>query len=220
MKKVSPIIQCSMGSRISSGLGCLFEGNLHRSQPKFETEQRKMDREEPKLLLTRRPQTNLQSLNSPNRLLSNPELFYNMYRFNDTIIIGRSSGRSSGYGSWLMFWRSWVRSTVQYAGWTFFTFICCKNVMAVLKTGNKRKRGRGRPISNHWSRNTFLEGDFVAIKSFLQKNSHIFLIVRIFLFVSFCLSCHVFLFLPSHNKKKKKEKHQCLCLAVTINADT
>ena len=184
MKKVSPIIQCSMGSRISSGLGCLFEGNLHRSQPKFETEQRKMDREEPKLLLTRRPQTNLQSLNSPNRLLSNPELFYNMYRFNDTIIIGRSSGRSSGYGSWLMFWRSWVRSTVQYAGWTFFTFICCKNVMAVLKTGNKRKRGRGRPISNHWSRNTFLDGDFV-VQVFIK---------RIRIFSSLCLFFFLFLF--------------------------
>ena len=34
---------------------------------------------------------------------------------------------SSGYGKRLTFWRSWVRILEQYTGWTFLTFICCKN---------------------------------------------------------------------------------------------
>ena len=40
---------------------------------------------------------------------------------------------SSGYGRRLMFQRSWVRIPLPYTGWTFFTFICCKNCNLCLK---------------------------------------------------------------------------------------
>ena len=50
---------------------------------------------------------------------------------------------SSGYGRRLVFKRSWVRIPALYTGWTFFTFIYCKNCIVCLKkTENKRKRGR------------------------------------------------------------------------------
>ena len=34
---------------------------------------------------------------------------------------------SSGNGKRLTFQRSWVRIPAPYIGWTFFTYICCKN---------------------------------------------------------------------------------------------
>ena len=40
---------------------------------------------------------------------------------------------SSGYGRRLMFQRSWVWIPAPYTGWTFFTFICCKNCNVYLK---------------------------------------------------------------------------------------
>ena len=47
----------------------------------------------------------------------------------------------------LVFKRSWVRIPAPYTGWTFVTFICCKNcVVCLKKTEYKRKRGRGWPI--------------------------------------------------------------------------
>ena len=42
----------------------------------------------------------------------------------------RSKGRepwSSGFGKRLTFQRLWVRIPAPYTGWTFFTYICCKN---------------------------------------------------------------------------------------------
>ena len=36
---------------------------------------------------------------------------------------------SSGYGRWLMSWRLLVRIPATYTGWTFFTYICCKNCL-------------------------------------------------------------------------------------------
>ena len=40
---------------------------------------------------------------------------------------------SSGYGKRLTFRRSWVRIPAPYTGWTFFTYICCKNCNVCLK---------------------------------------------------------------------------------------
>ena len=47
-----------------------------------------------------------------------------------------------------MFQRSWVQIPGPYAGWTFFTYICCKNCNDVCLKRPKinDKRGRGRPI--------------------------------------------------------------------------
>ena len=47
---------------------------------------------------------------------------------------------SSGYGKRLVFRRSWVRILTLYTGWTFFTFICCKNCDVCLKKRKKRPR--------------------------------------------------------------------------------
>ena len=41
--------------------------------------------------------------------------------------------RSSGYGRKLMFRRLWVRIPALYTGWTFFTYICCKNCIVGFK---------------------------------------------------------------------------------------
>ena len=40
---------------------------------------------------------------------------------------------SCGYGKRLTFLRSWVRIPAPYTGWTFFTYICCKNCNVCLK---------------------------------------------------------------------------------------
>ena len=40
---------------------------------------------------------------------------------------------SSAYWRRLMFQRSWARIPTPYTGWTFFTFICCKNCNVVIK---------------------------------------------------------------------------------------
>ena len=40
---------------------------------------------------------------------------------------------SSGYGKRLLFQSSWFRIQAPYTGWTFFTFICCKNCNLCLK---------------------------------------------------------------------------------------
>ena len=53
---------------------------------------------------------------------------------------------SSGNGRRLMFQRSGVQILAPNTGWTFFTFICCRNCNLCLKIENKWKRGRGRPI--------------------------------------------------------------------------
>ena len=39
---------------------------------------------------------------------------------------------SSGFGRWLMFERSWVQIPALCTGWTFFTYICCKNCTVCL----------------------------------------------------------------------------------------
>ena len=49
------------------------------------------------------------------------------YQSKHVAISGREPW-SSGYGRRLMFWRSWVQIPAPNTGWTFFTFICCKNV--------------------------------------------------------------------------------------------
>ena len=56
--------------------------------------------------------------------------------------------RPFGYGRRLMFQRSWVRISALYTGWTFFTYICCKNWNDVCLKRPKinNKRGRGWPI--------------------------------------------------------------------------
>ena len=55
-----------------------------------------------------------------------------------------------------------VRIPAPYIGWTFFTFICCKNCIVCLKkTKNKRQRGRGWPI--------FLKKNFVGREFFEDK---------------------------------------------------
>ena len=53
--------------------------------------------------------------------------------------------RSSGYGKRLKFQRSWVRFSALYTGWTFFTFICCKNCKVCLKRPkiNEKEAGVG-----------------------------------------------------------------------------
>ena len=55
---------------------------------------------------------------------------------------------SSGYRKKLTFQRSWVRIPAPYTGWTFFTFICCKNCNDVCLKRPKinEKRGRSWPI--------------------------------------------------------------------------
>ena len=52
---------------------------------------------------------------------------------------------SSGYGRRLMFQRSWVQIPAPYTGWTFFTFICCKNCIVCLKRPkiNEKEAGVG-----------------------------------------------------------------------------
>ena len=45
-----------------------------------------------------------------------------------------------------MFQWLWVQIPAPYIGWTFFTFICCKNCNVVWKDENKWKRGLGWPI--------------------------------------------------------------------------
>ena len=50
---------------------------------------------------------------------------------------------SSGYGKRLMFQRSWVRFPAPFTGWTFFTFICCKNCKVCLKRPKKTKKRPG-----------------------------------------------------------------------------
>ena len=42
-----------------------------------------------------------------------------------------------------MFQRSWVQIPAPYTGWTFFTFICCKNCNVWLKDENKFKKEAG-----------------------------------------------------------------------------
>ena len=41
---------------------------------------------------------------------------------------------SIGYGRRLISWRLWVRISALYTGWTFFTYICCKNCKVCLKS--------------------------------------------------------------------------------------
>ena len=48
---------------------------------------------------------------------------------------------SSGYGRRLMFWRSWVQIPAPYAGWTFFTFLCCKNCNCFKRLKNEKEAG-------------------------------------------------------------------------------
>ena len=44
-----------------------------------------------------------------------------------------------------MFQRLWVRIPAPYTGWTFFTFICCKNCIVCLKRQkfNEKEAGDG-----------------------------------------------------------------------------
>ena len=54
------------------------------------------------------------------------------YNNNTPTIIPGQKGREpwfSGLARRLMSWRWWVRILALYNGWTFFTFICCKNVL-------------------------------------------------------------------------------------------
>ena len=59
-----------------------------------------------------------------------------------------NSLRASGYGRRITFQRSWGRILALYTGWTFFTYICCKNYYYVCLKRPKinNKRGRGWPI--------------------------------------------------------------------------
>ena len=56
---------------------------------------------------------------------------------------------SSGFGKRLMFQRSWVWFLALNTGWTFFTFIFCKNCKACLKRPkiNQKEAGVG-PLKN------------------------------------------------------------------------
>ena len=53
---------------------------------------------------------------------------------------------SSGFGRRLISWRSWVQIPAQYTGWTFFTYICCKNCSVCLKRRKYMKKMPGWPI--------------------------------------------------------------------------
>ena len=64
---------------------------------------------------------------------------------------------SSGYGKRLTFGRSLVRFPAPYTGWTFFTFICCKNCDDVcLKRPkiNEKEAGVGPFFKKRWKRDT------------------------------------------------------------------
>ena len=50
----------------------------------------------------------------------------------------------SGYGKRLMFQRLWVRILALYTGWTFFTYICCKNCNDVCL--KRPKISKKRPV--------------------------------------------------------------------------
>ena len=50
---------------------------------------------------------------------------------------------SSGYGKRLTFQRSWVRIPAPYTGWTFFTYICCKNCNVCLKRPKNKQKEAG-----------------------------------------------------------------------------
>ena len=49
----------------------------------------------------------------------------------------------SGYGRRLMFRRLWVRIPALYTGWTFFTFICCKNCNCLLENTKMNEKEAG-----------------------------------------------------------------------------
>ena len=61
---------------------------------------------------------------------------------------------SSGYGKRLMFQMLWVRILAQYTGWTFFTYICCKNVMVFVWKDQKtiKEAGFGTFLIKNMSR--------------------------------------------------------------------
>ena len=98
---------------------------------------------------------------------------------------------SSGYGKRLKFQRSWVRFPALYTGWTFLTFICCKNCKVCLKRPkiNEKEAGVG-PFKKHIrmvtlgeksrgkvqsSESTFEERSRAHSKGAVQKNTKIFI---------------------------------------------
>ena len=60
-------------------------------------------------------------------------------------LLGGSPGLVVMGGKRLTFQRSWVRFPAPYTGWTFFTFICCKNCKLCLKRPkiNEKEAGIG-----------------------------------------------------------------------------
>ena len=72
---------------------------------------------------------------------------------------------SSGYGKRLTFQRSWVRIPAQYTGWTFFTYICCKNCNVCLKRPkiNEKEAGVG-PFKNYLKRFRTRNDDMIKTK--------------------------------------------------------
>ena len=70
---------------------------------------------------------NYQKTNRPNKITA-------ILNVNKDIALGGCPGTwYIGYGRRLMFQTSWVQILVPYAGWTFFTFICCKKFYVCLK---------------------------------------------------------------------------------------
>ena len=58
---------------------------------------------------------------------------------------------SSGYGKRLTFQRSWVRIPALYTGWTFFTYICCKNRNVFLKRPKNEKEAGVGPFKKEFT---------------------------------------------------------------------
>ena len=61
-------------------------------------------------------------------------------------VVSKYVGRepwSSGSGRRLMFIMTWVKIPALYTGWTFFTFICCKNCHVFFKDKNNNGKEVG-----------------------------------------------------------------------------
>ena len=120
---------------------------------------------------------------------------------------------SSGYGKRLTFRRSWVRIPALYTGWTFFTYICCKNCNdACLERPkiNEKEAGVG-PFFYKNKQISFLHDDLfhafhithftVSIPSFSLSLSLLLLTYSIFYF--YPISGFVFLLLYLSTTKQQ-----------------
>ena len=74
-----------------------------------------------------------------------------------------------------MFQRLWVRISAPFTGWTFFTYICCKNCNDVCLKRPKiknDKRGRGWPIFKNTHRQLFCNTTKLIVTIIIKNLLH------------------------------------------------